>query len=128
MSDDKERQLIENASKLLDQSTERISLRVSMRLQQAQREALSAAAGKSEMASTEGRTVSFPTWVSPASMSLLAAVMLLIFAVGWINPQSINTPGINQYDDMQLLSSVNDIEMYKNLDFYIWLDNENTDS
>ena len=128
MIDDKERQMVETANKLLDQSADRINLKVSMRLQQARREALSAIVANSEPKTAAVASISFPSWLSPASVSLFAAGMLVIFAVNWLTPLGVSKPELHQYEDVQILSSANDLEMYKNLDFYIWLENENTRS
>ena len=68
--------------------------------------------------------IHFPNWLSFASSATAFASVALITASLWMHTdfkmQSITTP----LDDIALLSSADELDFYENLDFYIWLEEE----
>ena len=72
--------------------------------------------------------ISFPGWLSFASAATAFASISVIFVSLYLQPdlkqQSITTP----LDDIALLSSDDELDFYENLDFYIWLEDENNAS
>jgi len=70
-----------------------------------------------------------PLWL-PASA--LAAVLLLAVSVAWFAglPQEITAPVLaqQQASDFELLVQGDDLELYTDLDFYLWLDKRNSNA
>ncbi len=67
----------------------------------------------------------FPAWLPAASTATAFASAAVIATSLWMQPelsqQSIESP----LNDIALLSASDDLEFYENIDFYIWLDDEN---
>jgi len=123
MKQSDEQALIDSASKLLDQSSEKVSLKVSMQLRKARMEAINAAKTQTEM-TIIGPTLSMPRWIPSISMTTFFGGLILISILWWINPVQKQVQNTYELEDVQLLGDSNDIELYQNLDFYIWLSNE----
>lgn len=123
MKQSDEQALIDSASKLLDQSSEKVSLKVSMQLRKARMEAINAAKTQTEM-TIIGPTLSMPSWIPSISMTTFFGGLILISILWWINPVQKQVQNTYELEDVQLLGDSNDIELYQNLDFYIWLSNE----
>jgi len=67
----------------------------------------------------------FPQWAPLPAMALLTAV-LFIFIV-YAKPASV--PGLDTgLEDLEVLASVDQLELYEDLEFYDWLANKNYDA
>ena len=72
--------------------------------------------------------ISFPSWLSTASTATAFASVALITASLWLGDDFTHQSTPTAMDDVALLSSTDDLEFYENLDFYIWLEDENNAS
>lgn len=62
----------------------------------------------------------FPTGFSvPTSMIATACVMVTVVSIFYVSSQP--TGELSLEDELTLLASAEDIELYENLDFYLWL-------
>jgi hypothetical protein len=67
------------------------------------------------------RLLVFPGW---ATISGIASAVVLIIAVSlWLGSPRLVTPHHN-IEDMEVLNSPEQLEFYRDLDFYRWLDRE----
>ena len=56
-----------------------------------------------------------------ASISVLALALLLLQ-----NQRQHSSPGVDSVDAFEIISSSDALEMYQNLEFYLWLDEQET--
>ena len=67
----------------------------------------------------------FPSWLIPASTGTAFATIALCITLFWTQPQlKENTQKNNFIEDINLLSQNDDLELYQNLEFYLWLEDE----
>lgn len=99
----------------LDQSVEAIDVSVQARLRAARREALAA---------SEARVR--PAWLMPVGSLAAAATVAALTVSLWLMPPDKAVDGqLPLLEDIVLLSDSEGLEFYENLDFYLWLDDEN---
>ena len=95
---------------------------VRQRLQLARREALRVAAGM------QARRSRVTHWLVPAggfAIVALAVVMGLVIGVGPAhNPLRLDQSSIASSEDLPMLTSPESLELYEELDFYQWLEEE----
>lgn len=105
----------DRARELLDQSVEKIDPHTVHRLQRAR-----AAALRSESPTRAAR----PGWLVPAAG--LAVAASLVLAVMTMLPTSTdrNAPAVASVDDIEILFAKDDLNLYEDLEFYAWLDEE----
>ncbi len=74
----------------------------------------------------EAKTLRFPGWFSPTSAAVSFASISAITLALWLMPQTPSSPTapFNIIEDISLLSAPEELEFYEDLDFYIWLDHE----
>ncbi len=121
-------ELIQAARLLLDESAERVSYKVKTRLQLAREQALSARRVQSAVLQTSGNMgFEAPAWLGPLSTSSVFASVILIFALIWLNPITDTMRQTSGLEDIEIIASANDWELYQDLDFYVWLSDETPD-
>lgn len=112
MSDDSERKLVERVRQHLDSAVRDLDGATLTRLRAARGEALRAAA----------ETHRTPAWVWPVAGALTAGVVVALTAALWIglgSPRaSVPSAGI---EDMELISTLDHVDLYTETDFYRWL-------
>jgi hypothetical protein len=110
---DPEELFLEKVQGLLDHGTENLGSHTERRLEDIRGEALTAA--------EEKRSRFFPPrrWVLVGSfaMATLAAVGLFF----WLSPSATTPPPTGQLEDLEIITSQEQIDFYQNLDFYRWL-------
>ena len=95
----------------LDESVEQIEAATLTRLRAARRTAIEA-----------GQASRQPAWLLPAGgLATVAVVTALAVNLLISTPESAAMPGL---EDMALMADSEELEFYEELDFYIWLDNE----
>ncbi len=100
---------LQHAKATLDRGDEELDPVVTTRLRQARRDALRGRARR-------------PAWVLPTGA--LAAAASLVIGVGvWLH-QPAPRGAAPLLDDVELLSTSEDLEFYENLEFFYWLANE----
>ena len=128
---------------LLDKSLDDLDDSVLSRLRQSRQMAINAAsliqqnnanANSNDNTKENENSFSFPTWLVPASTGAAFATIALSITLFWTQPQfretvhqSIQQTQDNGFlEDMNLLSQNEDLELYQNLEFYLWLEDEET--
>jgi hypothetical protein len=116
MSDDSERALLERVRQHLDAATRDLDGATLTRLRAARSEALRAA----------GEARRAPAWAWPVTGVLTAGVVAALAAALWIGLGSPRTPvptaGI---EDMELIATLDHVDLYTDADFYRWLAEQN---
>ena len=65
-----------------------------------------------------------PNWTPLPAMGLLTAVVLLVIVYG----KPVSLPGLDtNQKDLEMLASIDQLELFENLEFYDWLANESYD-
>lgn len=128
MNDSNEDQLAEQAKSLLDSSADKVSLKVQMRLQAARYEALKTArqTQAEQVLNTGNISINMPGWLGTLSTTSVLASVFIIFSLVWFSPINQDVLQTPVFEDMEMLSGNNELELYQNLDFYIWLSDEET--
>lgn len=72
------------------------------------------------------KTIQFPSWLSPVSTATAFASILLVSASLWLQPGIQTELNILPLEDISMLTASDEFELYENLDFYIWLEDENS--
>ena len=111
MSQDKEQQFVNNIRQSLDQSVEELDAVTRARLRAARLSALEAGQKR-------------PVWHNRLA---LASAMSVTLVVGvWMTQKTVDND--LPIDDLQILTSNDDLEMYRDLEFYQWLMYQNEPS
>ncbi len=110
--DERERKLREKARKELDASIEGLDRQTLARLREARCAALAAAENK------RVRWPSFPKWATAGG---LASIAVMVVAVSLWHSASRQSLPVKQADDVEIITSQEHLEMYKDLEFYRWL-------
>lgn len=115
INEDNTARFLHSVSHSLDQSVDAMDVSTQARLRAARREALAA---------TESRRR--PTWLMPVgSLAVAATVAVLTVSVWLVPPETAVDGSMPSVEDIALLSDSEALEFYENLDFYLWLDDEN---
>ena len=122
--DQSEQDFLLQVKKTLDNSSEQIDEITQARLGAARRRAIEA--GRSPAASSVRDFL--PSWITrhhslaatAATMILAAALTLTLYPS---RDRMVTTP---QLEDLELLSSSDDLDLYQDLDFYLWMEDEQT--
>ncbi|MEK9629891.1 MAG: hypothetical protein VW455_12840 [Nitrospinota bacterium] len=67
----------------------------------------------------------FPQWAPLPAMGLLTAA--LFFILVYVKPSSLSKPDTG-LEDLEMLASADQLELYENLEFYDWLANQNNET
>jgi type VI protein secretion system component VasF len=117
--------LIQRVRDRLEQETEHMDYATQLALRQAREKAL-AQVSSAEDAVADTRGLS---WGLPWKMMAGAAASIMIALTLWWQPIASENESITQepamYADLDLLATEEPIELYQELDFYLWLDEEN---
>jgi hypothetical protein len=108
---EKEKQIVEKIRGFLDESAENLPPDVCLRLQEARYQALKAAGEKPPF-------FSFPRWITVGGLATATTAILAIFF--WFNVPSVEIPA-KQVEDFEILTSREQIDFYKDLEFFLWL-------
>jgi hypothetical protein len=109
-----EEEFTEKVRKTLDAGVEGLDPGIQSRLNRMRNEALEKAAGKKS---------SFWFLFRKPVAGLVAASVLLLITTLYLEWPS-QTPPVNSIEDIEILSSVDNIDFYENLDFFFWLADE----
>jgi len=109
-----EKEFTEKVRKTLDTSIEGLEPGIQSRLNRMRNEALEKAAGKKRP---------FQFLFSKPVAGLVAASILLLITTLYLKGPSQTTP-VNPIEDIEILSSTDNIDFYENLDFFFWLADE----
>ena len=115
-----ENKVLNAAKATLDDSLDNLDTEVLARLQHARSEAVAAAA------QGQRNKVNTPIWLIPAGGFAVIAVVIGLTLTMWY-PQQTDKNLMVSLEDLPLLSSQEDLELYENLEFYQWLANEEAD-
>ena len=117
-SEHDDKRFLQDVKRALDASTDELDARTQDRLRAAREHALAVAAGK--------ETDSSLGWLLPAGGFVAAAVAAVVF----IMLQPVPTDVVLSFSsgDMELLTSVEPLELLDNLEFYEWLEAETADA
>ena len=99
----------------LDQSVEDMDVSTQARLRAARQEAVAAS-----------EVHSHPAWLLPVGSLAAAATVAVLTVSLWLVPpdETVDNP-LPPLEDFALLSDNEGLEFYQDLDFYLWLDDEN---
>lgn len=103
------------ARELLDQGTRELDAHTARRLQRAR-----AAALRGEAPS---RTVR-PPWLMPAAGFAVAASLVVMVVMLLPGTPERATPQVASIEDIEILFAQDDLNLYEDLEFYAWLDEE----
>ena len=115
MHQDSTARFLHSLSDSLDQSVDALDVSTQARLRAARRKALAT-----------GETQHRPAWLMPvASLAAAATVAALTVSVWLVPVDMAEDSELTPLEDIALLSDSEALEFYENLDFYLWLDEEN---
>ena len=117
--EEREKQLVERIRGFLDESAESLNPDIRLRLQEARFRALRAGPRTGEK--RRARFFFFPKWITVGSLATAMTAVLVFFF--WFNVPSPEIPA-KQVEDFEVLISKEQIDFYKDLDFFLWLDNK----
>ncbi|MDH3327479.1 MAG: DUF3619 family protein [Gammaproteobacteria bacterium] len=127
MNDSFENKLIALSEKTFNKQLQNIDEDVLQRLRQSRQNAVEVAQMQVKTKSN-AITVSFPSWLSPVSTATAFASIALIASSLWIQPVIQAELTASPLEDISMLMTSDEFELYENLDFYIWLEDEDNAS
>lgn len=120
MSQDKQQQFINRAKHTLNQSVDELDAVTLARLKAARLNAL-------EHQQVERPHTAVLSWLLGHNKLVLTSVMSVMLVTSvWLLQKPLN--GDLLIEDMQILSANDDLELYRNLEFYQWLEYEHDQS
>ncbi len=105
-----EKRFLESVRRELDQSVEALDAATLSRLNQARQRALDAGLGRQ-------------VWWRPLAAGLALASVAVLAVSLWLARPAVEPQAL---DDLELLTAAEPIEFYEELEFYEWLDSEQT--
>ena len=125
-----EQQLAELSRLVLNASVEELDNEITDRLRHARTKAVSSVLAKQkELATVDGVSLfSLPLWLAPASSATVFASVILLTISLWLKPITVTPNPQVLLEDIKMLTAKDELEFYENLDFYIWLSNEESNS
>lgn len=112
-SDNSEKAFVQNLKKIMDETETQTDPRVSMRLRAARVRALES------LESPIPWYARIPRWATAGG--LVTAMALVVTLSLWTSKVHYTTP-TGQVEDLELLTNKEQLELYKDLDFYRWLE------
>lgn len=112
---DKEQKFLHTVSTALDESLDHIDAHAQSRLRQARSKAMQSIEKKSWLQPT--------AWLSAGSIAAICIVA--ITGILYLNASSTGLP-VNGFADVDLIASDESLELFENLEFYQWLQQEET--
>lgn len=113
MSEKDEKALVQNLRKMLDETEAETDPRIKMRLRAARLRALDA------LETPVPWYARFPRWAAAGGLATALALVLTVSL--WTSKEQYNVP-TGQVEDMELLTTTEQLELYKDLDFFRWLE------
>lgn len=113
--DDREREFLEHARRLLQDSAEGLDEAIAADLRSARRQAI-----------TRSMPRAHRGWLWAGSLATVAVAAVVTLSIWLPGTRSNNVPvsGLNNVEDVDLLSGAEGIQFYRDLEFYRWLDHE----
>jgi len=111
-ANDQEKSFLEKAKGLLSEGAENLDSQTRRRLERIRLDALSAVGGK------EARFFLPSRWVTVGALVATAMVVVAIFF--WLRASPGDFPG-KHIEDFEIIASMENIDLYENLEFYRWL-------
>jgi len=112
-SENNEKVLVESLKKILDETEAQTDPFIRMRLRSARFRALEVLESPVPWYSR------FPRWATAGG--LVTAMALVLTLSLWTSKEHFNVP-TGQVEDLELLTTKEQLELYKDLDFYRWLE------
>jgi hypothetical protein len=112
-SENNEKAVVQSLTKILDEAEAQTDPRVRMRLRAARLKALES------LESPVPWYTRFPRWATAGG--LVTALALVLALSLWIPKEHCIIPS-GQVEDLELLTTKEQLELYKDLDFYRWLE------
>lgn len=123
MSDLFEKKLHDLSQQTFDSQLNTINDSVKQRLRQSRQQAIAAIPQYSK---ANAIVINFPAWLSTVSTATAFASIAIVASLLWLQPEFNNESNMSPLDDISILTSNDEFEMYENLDFYLWLENEDS--
>ena len=117
-----EDEFVEYSRQLLDSSLETLDDSILSRLRQNRQLAINAALQSSTPNKED--TFVFPNWLAPASTGAAFATIILSITLFWTQPLPQKNHNNGFMEDINFLSQSEELELYQNLEFYLWLEDE----
>jgi|AMWB02.1.fsa_nt_gi hypothetical protein len=111
--EERDRIFVENLGKILAEAEENTDALTRMRLQSARLRALEAAEKPFPW------YVRFPKWVTAGG---LATAMVIVLAISFWQTPDRPSQANGQVEDLEIMTTHEQLELYKDLDFYRWLE------
>ena len=118
--------VMEMAKRSLDNSVDTLDDSTLSRLQHARRQALRVAEQQSQRRESSVFSTIMSPRLLPVGAIAIVALSIGLFSITWQQSQP-EQHLIISLEDLPLLSSQEDLELYEDLDFYEWLANEEVD-
>ncbi|MDD2320474.1 MAG: DUF3619 family protein [Geobacteraceae bacterium] len=113
MSEENDKAFVQNLRKVLDETEAQMDPRIRMRLRSARLKALES------LKTPVPWYDRFPRWVTAGG---LATAMVLVLTLSlWTSSDHTTIPS-GQVEDLEILTTQEQMELYKDLDFYRWLE------
>jgi hypothetical protein len=112
-SENSEKALVQRLKKILDETEAQTDPRIRMRLRSSRIRALET------LETPVPWYARFPRWATAGGLVTALALVLTISL--WTSKEHYNVP-TGQVEDLELLTSKEQLELYKDLDFYRWLE------
>lgn len=112
-SNEREQAFVDRVRGVLLESEAQTDARVKMRLQSARLKALDAAQDPAPWYER------FPRWITASGVA--TAVVLVASVTLWVSTEQWNRPS-DQMDELEILTTKEQLDMYKDLEFYRWLE------
>ncbi|MEX2131730.1 MAG: hypothetical protein WD772_09595 [Pseudohongiellaceae bacterium] len=114
-------ELIQAARRSLDSSTANLDFKIEQQLNQIRRQALSVRSLNQPVGILQKLldAVSSSRLVMPAGAFATACVLVIALSVSYLSPDPLDSLEIGE--ELMLLASADELELYENLDFYLWL-------
>jgi len=113
MSEKDEKALVQNLRKMLDETETETDPRIRIRLRAARLRALEA------LETSVPWYAHFPRWAAAGGLATALALVLTVSL--WTSKEQYNVP-TGQVEDLELLTTTEQLELYKDLDFLRWLE------
>jgi Protein of unknown function (DUF3619) len=115
--------LEQRSRELFNQQVDSIDARTRSRLNRARQAALAAASGESRSASQGARWL-LPVGSAAALALVTVSAVQLMRAQHEVVPVTTSLAATSTVDDVEILTSSDELDMLQNVDFYAWLDTQ----
>jgi len=119
---DKNDKLLSLSHQLLDDSLDDLDDSILARLRQSRLQAVNTVNQKTKP--SYGASIPFPSWLAPVSTGATFATIALMTTLFWFQPPPATNSQESLMEDIHLLSQSDELELYQNMEFYLWLEDE----